>query len=114
MIDQTVNAYLHVRIVHEKMKGFQCDKCHLITSKIDKLESHITLIYEGIKDSKCHECLPITSPNSNLVTNSGVVNEKINEFQCKKKSLPPEMKKKVKNHIEKNQTKAFLNFSVVS
>jgi hypothetical protein len=64
--EQKGNLKRHIKIVHDKIKDFKCDKCVYETSESGNLKKHIKMVHDKIKDFKCDKCEYITSTNGHL------------------------------------------------
>jgi very-short-patch-repair endonuclease len=56
----------HIKIIHDKIKDFKCDKCEYVCSSKDHLQRHIKQIHAKIKDFKCEKCDFTCSLKENL------------------------------------------------
>ena len=74
---------MHIQIVHEKNKPFNCEICEFRFSKESKLKSHVDTVHKGKKPFHCHQCDYSCTTKSRFNSHISKVHDGIVQaFQC--------------------------------
>jgi len=90
----------HIKLVHDKIKDFECDRCVLKCNSNSNLKRHIKAVHNKIKDFECDRCEFKCSLNSNLKRHIKQVHDKIKNFKCYKCDYTFSANTDLKRHIK--------------
>ena len=76
------NLGVHIRVVHDKMRGHICKECGYAASHPSTLKKHIKYKHENIKDQFCQECEFATSRKETLQNHVRALHNVGQKFSC--------------------------------
>ena len=84
----------HIKMIHDKIKDFKCDRCEYETSDSGNLKRHIKMVHDKTKDLKCDKCEYKTSTSGDLKKHKTTCtgNQKISSGELKIKNALNSMK----------------------
>ena len=94
-----------MRLLHEKVKDYQCQSCDKMFGYKGNLEQHVKAVHENIREHACNSCGKRFHVKSRLKRHTESVHEKIKVFKCDSCGKTFGMKGKLTSHLNRSRCK---------